>query len=503
MLNFIFNKMKKAASYSAIFILLIMVLTCKKDEQSLTPVASFTCDKVTGDAPLTVVFTSTSTGTINTYIWDFGDGDLATSQKPTHTYNSSGTYTATLSVTGPGGSNSTSKTITVSQSSYSAPVANFTCDVMTGIAPLTVNFTSTSTGTITAFLWDFGDGGTSTIQNPSHLFSNAGNYTVILTVTGPGGSNSMSKTITVTQSSSSTPVASFTTDVSSGAAPLTVNFTSTSTGNITSYSWSFGDGGTSTAQNPSHTYYSNGTYSASLTVSGPNGSNSTSKTITVSSSSQTTNVTFNNPIFTDIYVTLNGTTQTITPGSSVTFYSVPGSSVSYTAYTSGLTTSNTQIGLKLTWSNTITLTGSTASYNLIVTSEYFFIYITNSGTHTMNNLYVNYGLTSQTLDNIEIPNNSTKYRTGYYKAYTNSNVRMYYKDATTYYTYWNQGTHFTLPWTNNQVANLSNTIKSNSVFSPFEISNVKSINVSEVFHLIPAQPVDFTKDTNAIDLYCN
>ena len=79
------------------------------------------------------------------------------------------------------------------------PVASFTCDKTSGNAPLTVNFTSNSTGVITSYSWTFGDAGTSTNQHPSHTFTNSGTYTVALIVTGPDGSNSNNKTITVTQ----------------------------------------------------------------------------------------------------------------------------------------------------------------------------------------------------------------------------------------------------------------------------------------------------------------
>ncbi len=69
------------------------------------------------------------------------------------------------------------------------PTAAFTADVTSGIKPLTVCFTDQSTGSITSWSWDFGDGGTSTQQNPSHTYSDAGDFTVSLTVTGPGGSD--------------------------------------------------------------------------------------------------------------------------------------------------------------------------------------------------------------------------------------------------------------------------------------------------------------------------
>jgi PKD repeat protein len=364
------------------------------------------------------------------------------------------------------------------------PIASFTSDKTSGNAPLTVTFTSTSTGNITSYSWSFGDGGTSTNQSPSHTYSSSGTYTASLTVTGPGGSNSNNKTITVTQAQAA-PVAIFTSDNTSGNAPLTVNFTSTSTGTITSYSWSFGDGGTSTLQNPSHTYNSSGTFTATLTVTGPGGSNSSSKTITVISG---TNITFNNTVFTKIYVTCNGSMQTITPGGSITYSSVPGTSVNYSAYTYGVTSTGTQVGLEMDWNATLTLTGGTLTVNLNIPSSYFFLEITNNSSSTWQGVYVNYGLTSQTYDNVVIYNTGVKIALGYYKAYTNSNVRVYSSNGLVQWN-WYYGTNFTLPWTANQYVSLTGTKSSKNVV-------VDSLN------MLSSQSFTNKKDPNALDLYC-
>ncbi len=236
------------------------------------PVADFFGAPLTGVAPLTVIFTSTSTGAITSYLWDFGDGITSTLPGPDHTYATPGLYTVSLTVSGPGGSDSLTRTdyITVNEP---APVADFFGAPLSGIAPFTVVFTNTSTGAITSYLWDFGDGITSTLQNPSHTYGVAGLYTVSLTVSGPGGSDSLIRTDYVTVNESP-PVAGFTGSPLTGTAPLAVTFTSTSTGAITAYQWDFGDGITSTVQNPSHTYTATGVYTVSLMVSGPGGSDS-------------------------------------------------------------------------------------------------------------------------------------------------------------------------------------------------------------------------------------
>ena len=149
-------------------------------------------------------------------------------------------------------------------SSWGAPVAGFTGTPTSGCVPLTVAFTDTSTGSPTSWSWTFGDGGTSTDKNPTHTYTVAGTYTVTLTATNARGSNVATRTNYITVSS--VPVASFNGTPTSGPIPLTVVFTDASTGGPTSWSWDFGDGGTSTLRNPSHTYTVAGNYTVNLTV---------------------------------------------------------------------------------------------------------------------------------------------------------------------------------------------------------------------------------------------
>ncbi len=239
------------------------------------PVASFTSDTTFGAAPLPVQFINQSSGDIQAYAWDFGDGGTSADVNPAYTYAASGTYTVTLTITGAGGSNSAQTTITVNAA---APVAAFVPDVAFGNAPLAVQFTNQSTGDIQAYAWDFGDGGTSADVNPAYTYAAPGTYTVTLTVTGAGGTNSAQTTITV---NAAAPVAAFVPDVTFGNAPLAVQFTNQSTGDIQAYAWDFGDGGTSADVNPAYTYAVPGTYTVTLTVTGAGGTNSSQTTITV------------------------------------------------------------------------------------------------------------------------------------------------------------------------------------------------------------------------------
>jgi PKD repeat protein len=240
------------------------------------PVADFTGSPTSGVKPLAVQFTDLSTGQITSRSWNFGDGQTSAATNPSHTYTVAGTYTVRLTVTGPGGSNTKTQTgyITVNEP---APVADFSGAPTIGVKPLTVQFSDKSVGVITVRSWNFGDGQTSTLTNPSHTYADTGTYTVVLTVAGPGGTDTKTreKYITVKEGP---PVPDFTGSPTSGVKPLTVQFTDRSSGQITSRSWSFGDGQTSSEASPVHVYENAGSYTVSLTVSGPGGSSSKQQT---------------------------------------------------------------------------------------------------------------------------------------------------------------------------------------------------------------------------------
>ena len=144
--------------------------------------------------------------------------------------------------------------------------ASFTPNVTTGYVSLPVSFLDTSTGVADTRLWDFGDGNTSTSQNPEHVYTTPGTYTVTLTLTGydqtlpgiPPGSHNVTATATATIVVEDHVIANFTANVTYGEAPLTVAFTDLSTGGPTYWTWLFGDGGTSHEQHPVHTYTTNG-----------------------------------------------------------------------------------------------------------------------------------------------------------------------------------------------------------------------------------------------------
>jgi len=172
--------------------------------------------------------------------------------------------------------------VAANNNSSNLPVAAFSASPISGNAPLNVSFTDNSTGA-TSWSWTFGDGNTSADKDPTHNYSEAGNYTVVLTVNNGNGSNSKTLNTIVQREKDQEnvlPVAAFDTDTTSGYAPLSVQFTDLSQ-NATGWNWDFGDGATSTEPNPTHIYSSAGNYNVNLTVDNENETASKINTINV------------------------------------------------------------------------------------------------------------------------------------------------------------------------------------------------------------------------------
>jgi PKD repeat protein len=159
-----------------------------------------------------------------------------------------------------------------------SPVVNLGSSVTSGYAPTAVQFSSSGTydpeGGSLNYVWNFGNGATSTAANPAYTYTAAGTYTATLTVTDPVG-NVTTRSRTITIAPNRVPVAVIGASTTSAYAPITVRFNSTGSydpdGGTLRYAWAFGDGATSTAANPSYTYTIPGTYTATLRVTDPYG----------------------------------------------------------------------------------------------------------------------------------------------------------------------------------------------------------------------------------------
>ena len=206
-----------------------------------------------------------STGTIDQYNWDFGDGNLSNDSDPSHTYALPGNYQVELEVISLEGCSSlNTKQVEVYHRSTPAFEMENVCF---GEEVSFVNNTLIAEGNVT-YLWDFGDGSTSTDINPTYLYNNPGDFDISLQVTSNNGCvDQLIKTVSVYAQ----PQAEFVADDVCADAPVVFENISSITSGTMTYQWDFGDGSASTEVNPTHQYGSFGTYEVNLTVTSDNG----------------------------------------------------------------------------------------------------------------------------------------------------------------------------------------------------------------------------------------
>jgi PKD repeat protein len=244
------------------------------------PTAAFSFTPQSGNAGLTVfTFFDESKGTITSRSWSFGDGGTSTASVATHIFAGSGTYPVTLTVTGPGGTTFITHNVTVS-----GPIsALFQWSPSTPIVNDIVQFTDLSGGAPAAWAWTFGDGTSSTQQNPAKQYGAQGTYTVSLTVSRNGTSSTTSRQVVVAGVVPGTVpvVAAFDASMVAAEPGQTVSFVDRSTGTPSQWTWNFGDGAGSNAQSPSHAYGAPGQYTVTLTAAKPGSSSQVTKQIVV------------------------------------------------------------------------------------------------------------------------------------------------------------------------------------------------------------------------------
>ncbi len=239
--------------------------------------ASFTVTPSAGLAGVTTFVCADTSSGATSWSWNFGDGGTSTVQNPAHVYASPGTYTIQLTANG---QSFASHTVSVS----SGVAADFSYTPLNPTTQQNISFSDRSAGNIATWLWTFGDGTSSNAQNPVKRFTSAGDYPVTLTVSTAAGLTSIaSHTITVTTATPGTPPVSAAFDMTPGSAAVhaSVTFTDRSTGSPSSWLWSFGDGSTSSAQNPVHAFAAQGSYTVSLTVANAVSQSMTSRAITI------------------------------------------------------------------------------------------------------------------------------------------------------------------------------------------------------------------------------
>ncbi len=293
------------------------------------------------------------------------------------------------------------------------------------------------------------------------------------------------------------PSAEFTADRTSVTEGESVQFSDLSTGEPTVWEWTF-DGGTpsrSQEQDPLVTYSSEGIYSVTLEVRNRGGSDVITKSGHITVEPATTDLVFVNNTYTEMVIEVLGVVRTIASGEQTTYRDLEGASVSYNAETSGTSSSGDQIGTRLYWTFDVSLEGGTVTRELSVGTDYFFLFVTNSGTRGLSPLYVNDGGDQIWEEQIYLPADGTNYRIGYYLAWDGTEVRAIWEDQPSQYTYWVANQHFTYPNELNQKVELTNTFKKGA--------KAPEPPVSTETRLIPAdgfRPATSRSEITVIDL---
>lgn len=288
----------------SLFIILFLLITGFR-LAAQAPNADFSASKTEGCAPLSVKFTDLSTNNPTEWFWEFGTDQFSTLQNPSITFSTPGKWKVRLVVKNSSGINELIREeyITV----YPSARVNFSASSNVACTPATIQFTDLTTvngGTVTSWLWDFGDGTTSTQKNPRHVFTNIGYYNVSLRVkTANGCEVEVAKNRFIRVIGGVTPNFDFSRS-GSCSAPVDVNFINQTTGpGDLTYRWTLGNGNTSTDKNPSTTYTTLGTFNVKLVATSSYGCrDSISRPITFSSN----NTSFNAP-------------DSVCPGKAITF----------------------------------------------------------------------------------------------------------------------------------------------------------------------------------------
>lgn len=231
------------------------------------PVVTCTSDSlISGHPTLFTALVTSGGGLPYSYAWSFGDNSSGAGDTVSHIYQLAGTYNYQVNVTDSNGCEGSCSGAVIISSKLSAA---YLASVAIGCAALQVDFTNYSVYAIT-YLWDFGDGTTSVLENPSHYYSNPGTYNVTLMAFGATGTDS--STVTSQVFVYAQPVSNFQVLLSPNGD--TAYFADNSVDAV-SWLWNFGDGATDTVQNPIHVYAVNGNYNVSLIVTNSYGCSDT------------------------------------------------------------------------------------------------------------------------------------------------------------------------------------------------------------------------------------
>lgn len=241
--------------------------------------ADFTATMQQGCSPLVVQFNDASAGNPTQWLWDLGNGNTSTRQNPGATYFNPGKYTITLTIKNASGENTVVKKDFIVV--HANPTVSFSANPSDGCAPLNVFFTDKSIandGTLSSWIWDFGDGTTSTLQNATHTYNISDTFSVTLNVTNSFGCKQTLQNKDLIKVGGLVKAGFNYNYTSICNTPATVTFINTSVANgALKYQWFFGDGSSSTNINPIHVYNNSGNFTVSLVAQNKEGCTNTYK----------------------------------------------------------------------------------------------------------------------------------------------------------------------------------------------------------------------------------
>jgi len=270
-----------------IVLLCLFAVACglgkKNGDENVSPTVNFSASITSGDAPLTIEFDASNSsdpdGSIESYIWDFGNGETGNGKIIEHIYALEGIFTVTLTVIdNEGASANTTQTVTVNAVSNISPIVSFIVTPATGLAPLDVNLDATASsdpdGSISSYSWDFGDGEAGSGATAAHTYTTAGTFTISLTISDNAGATVTETKDVIVGPPNQPPTATFTATPTNGEVPLTISFDASAStdanDSISSYVWDFGDGETGVGVNINHVFQSTGIFTVTLTVTDEN-----------------------------------------------------------------------------------------------------------------------------------------------------------------------------------------------------------------------------------------
>ena len=251
------------------------------EESAEELVANFAFSASVVQVGVPVTFVDESSGSPESWTWDFGDGTNANGPRVEHAWSTPGTFPVTLIIDRDGETDSRTALIeVVPAETVLAPTADFSFSAATIEVDETVTLTDQSVGEVTERRWDFGDGTTGSDEVVSKSWSEPGEYVVTLTVANAAGGDTTSATITVVDRLQP-PIAVISVDATTVEVGQSVRLRSVSSGDVARVSWNLGDGNFASTAQVIHSYSETGSYTVRLTVSNSAGQDSATQVITV------------------------------------------------------------------------------------------------------------------------------------------------------------------------------------------------------------------------------